>query len=140
MRFWDASAVIPIVFDEPSSARIRALAEDGGGLQVWWATILECISAVARRERSGEIGAHEIAEARSFLDSLAGDWFEVPPIDRVRDTAQRLVSRHALRAGDALQLAAAHAASDGQPERLPFVTLDERLAEAARREGFLVLP
>jgi predicted nucleic acid-binding protein len=74
------------------------------------------------------------------LELLAGDWSEVPPSDRVRDDARRLVRVHDLRAADAFQLAAARVASDEQPETLPFVTLDERLALAARREGFSVLP
>lgn len=53
-------------------------------------------------------------------------------------TARRLLRVHALRAADALQLAAAIAASEADPASLKLVTLDERLAEAARREGFPV--
>ena len=45
---------------------------------------------------------------------------------------------HALRAADALQLAAALLASDEEPAGLDIVTLDSRLADAARREGFRV--
>ena len=140
MRFWDASAVVPIVFAEPASAVIRDLAEDGRGLQVWWATIVECVSAVARQERRGAIEPESMREARVFLDRLAGDWLEVPPTERVRDVAKRILQFHDLRAGDAFQLAAARVASDDQPESLPFVTLDDRLAAAARREGFPVVP
>ena len=44
------------------------------------------------------------------------------------------------RAGDALQLAAAVIACDERTGLLPFVTLDDPLVEAARREGFRVLP
>jgi hypothetical protein len=47
---------------------------------------------------------------------------------------------HEIRTADAFQLAAALAASDEEPETIPVVTLDERLALAARREGFPVLP
>ena len=43
-----------------------------------------------------------------------------------------------MRAADALQLAAALVATGERPGDLPFVTLDHRLAEAARREGFSV--
>jgi predicted nucleic acid-binding protein len=53
-------------------------------------------------------------------------------------TARRLLRVHALSAADALQLAAAIAASEADPASLALVTLDDRLAEAARREGFLV--
>jgi predicted nucleic acid-binding protein len=45
---------------------------------------------------------------------------------------------HPLRAADALQLAAAVVAAEGIPASLSIVTLDERLAAAARREGFVV--
>jgi hypothetical protein len=50
------------------------------------------------------------------------------------------VRTHPLRAGDALQLAAALVACGERPEALPFVCLDDRLRDAARREGFAVLP
>lgn len=53
-------------------------------------------------------------------------------------TARRLLRVHALRAADALQLAAAIAASEADPASLDLVMLDEQLAEAARREGFPV--
>ena len=49
----------------------------------------------------------------------------------VRQTAMRLLLVHDLRAGDALQLAAALTAAEGQPEALGFVTLDDRLGRAA---------
>jgi hypothetical protein len=45
---------------------------------------------------------------------------------------------HPLRAADALQLAAAFAAAERRPASLAIVTLDERLANAARKEGFAV--
>jgi len=67
-------------------------------------------------------------------------WVEVPPLDRIRDAARRLVAVHDLRVADAVQLAGALTASANRPETLPFVTLDERLGVAARREGFRLLP
>jgi uncharacterized protein len=45
-----------------------------------------------------------------------------------------------MRAADALQLAAALVWCDEQPQGEVFVTLDERLADTARREGFTTLP
>jgi predicted nucleic acid-binding protein len=140
VRFWDSSAVVPIIFAETASQEIRLLAEDGSGLQVWWGTVIECTSAVARREREGQIDADGAGTARATLDGLARGWVEVPPAERVRDLARLIVTLHELRAAEAFQLAAARVASDGQPEGLPFVTLDDRLALAARREGFPLLP
>jgi hypothetical protein len=41
-----------------------------------------------------------------------------------------------LRAADALQLAGAVIAAEHEPRSMDFVCLDDRLAEAASREGF----
>jgi hypothetical protein len=54
--------------------------------------------------------------------------------------ARRLLAAHPLRAADALQLAAALVACDERSDMLAFVTLDDRLAKAARRGGFVVVP
>jgi len=50
------------------------------------------------------------------------------------------VAAHPVRAGDALQLAAALAWSDEPPQGSGFVCLDDRLRTAAQAEGFAVLP
>jgi len=55
------------------------------------------------------------------------------------DEARRLLRIHAVRAADALQLAAASVRA-GPVTGAEFVTLDERLALAARLEGFRILP
>jgi hypothetical protein len=140
MRFWDTSAIVAIIFDETSSSAVRALADDGTGFHVWWATAVECASAIARRERERALGPQEVDQALAVLDRLVQGWSEVPPTDRIRDAARRIVTVHDLRAADAFQVAAARAASDERPASLPLVTLDDRLALAARREGFPVLP
>jgi hypothetical protein len=51
----------------------------------------------------------------------------------------RFLRVHPLRAADALQLAAAFMAAERRPASLQVVTLDERLADAARREGFALV-
>ncbi len=59
--------------------------------------------------------------------------------DAVREAAIRFLRVHPLCAADALQLAAAFIAADRQPSSLELVTLDDGLAAAARKEGFVVL-
>jgi predicted nucleic acid-binding protein len=118
---------------------MRSLVAEDSSMSVWWVTVVECTSAIARRERSSPPAAKSAAAALSALSRLSKSWIEVPPTERLREHARRIVRLHDLRAADALQLAAAHVASDGQPESLSLVTLDERLAVAARREGFPVL-
>lgn len=139
MKFWDTSALVPTFVDEPASARIRAALADDPNVVVWWATIVECVSAISRRERAEANGSTKARRAYRSLERLSSAWSEIPPSSALRDDAQRLVRVHDLRAADALQLAAARAASDDSPETLPFVTLDERLSLAASREGFPVL-
>jgi len=83
------------------------------------------------------MSAHEAAE-RNFAE-LSEAWFEVPVTQEVIEAAVSALSRHPLRAGDALQLGAARIASVRQ-RSLVLVTIDEDLADAAREEGFPVLP
>ena len=61
-------------------------------------------------------------------------------VERVKASARRLLRLHPLRAADALQLGAALAWADGAPEGLIVHTFDRRLAAAAEREGFRVIP
>jgi predicted nucleic acid-binding protein len=138
LKFWDASAVVPLLVDEARSEGMRAAATQDAELVVWWGTVVQCVSAVARRERMETAAAEKAAVALETLDRLARDWREVPPTSTLRDDARRLVRVHDLRAADAFQLAAARVAADGEPGALPMVTLDERLALAASREGFPV--
>ena len=140
MRFWDTSAIVPVLLEEESSRQARDLADDATELAVWWATPVECIAAISRRQRHGELDRDQVVLARATLGALAARWTEIPPTERVRKAAQRIVSVHDIRTAGAFQLAAALAASDDAPETTPIVTLDERLAGAASREGFLVLP
>ena len=70
------------------------------------------------------------------LKQLAEGWHEIEPSEIVRENALRFLRVHSLRAADALQLAAAFLAAERRPSSLEVVTLDERLADAARKEGF----
>ena len=138
MRFWDASAIVPLVVAEASTSQIQALAARDPAMLVWWATNVECASAIARLERDGALDEAAAAQAFDLLRQLAGGWHEVDPSDPIRETAVRLLRVHPLRAADALQLAAAVVAAERRPESLEVVTLDDRLASAARKEGFAV--
>jgi predicted nucleic acid-binding protein len=139
VRFWDASAIVPLLIAEPTTRALQALAAQDPVMLVWWATPVECASAIARLERDG--AAEEAAAAESFvrLNRLARVWHEVDPSDGVREAAIRLLRVHPLRSADALQLAAAFVAAERRPPSIEVVTLDDRLAAAARKEGFTVI-
>ena len=139
MRFWDASAIVPLLFAEPEREALLGALERDAEMLVWWATPVECASAIARREREGVLELAQASAALERLRALAAAWHEVLPSDAVRNAAQRLLRVHALRAADSLQLAAAVVAAEGEAPSLEFVCLDERLSAAATREGFVLL-
>jgi predicted nucleic acid-binding protein len=139
MRFWDASAIVPLLIEERSSQVLRALLTDDPLMVVWWATPTECASALARLDREGLLDTQSLRVAHKRLSQLAANWEEVDPHDEVRETAARFLRVHPLRAGDALQLAAAFVAAGRRPASLGLVTLDERLATAAQKEGFVTV-
>jgi predicted nucleic acid-binding protein len=138
--FWDSSAVVPLLAPEASSGAVAALIIDDKEMTMWWATPLECQSALHRRHREAPLGADVIAAATDRLRAIVEHADTVSPTDEVRRRAGRLVSVHPLRAADALQLAAALIWCEEQPHGEVFVCLDARLRDAAHREGFDVRP
>ena len=139
MKFWDASAIVPLLVAEESTRRLQAVAAKDSAMLVWWGSAVECISALARLERDSALNARAMTHALQRLRQLSAGWHEVDPSDEIRETAARFFRVHPLRAADALQLAAASAAAERRPGSLEIVTLDDRLANAARKEGFAVL-
>jgi len=101
-----------------------------------WCSQVECVSALTRIERAATLDAKAVSTSFERLKQLADNWHEVEPGGTVRESAVRFLRVHSLRAADALQLAAAFVAAERRPPSLQFVTLDERLADAARKEGF----
>ncbi len=137
MIFWDSSAIVPLLVAEPCSRDAAALAKTVPGMIVWWATPVEVLSSLSRREREAGPGTAEAA--RVLLRELSQAWAEVLPSEEARTGAARLLRTHPLRAADALQLAAALTWAERRPDGHRFATLDTRLAEAARREGFEIM-
>jgi len=139
VRFWDASAVVPLVVVEEETRHCRRLLTEDSEMVVWVLTVVEVISALARRRREGSLKLPDFRKAKEQLVLLERAWSEVISVEKVRERARRLLESHPLRAADVLQLAAAIIASEENPQDAPLVTLDHRLALAAEKEGFKVL-
>lgn len=139
MKFWDASALVPLLVAEATSRAVQALAGRDPEMLVWWGSPLECVSALARLERAAALDGAAIELALDRLRRLADAWHEIEPGELVRETAARFLRVHPLRAADALQLAAAFVAAEHRPATLQIVTLDDCLAKAARKEGFVLV-
>ena len=139
MRFWDASAIVPLLITEASTRRLQALAEQDSDMLVWWRSKVECVSALARLERDTALDPRAAVRAFGRLEQLAAGWHEIDPSDILREAAARFLRVHPLKAADALQLAAAFTVAEQRPASLEMLTLDERLASAAQKEGFVVI-
>ena len=139
MRFWDSSALVPLLIEEEWTAPLSELYLQEDGVLVWWGTEVECVSAIARSEREGRLSASTATQAVQGVESLAQTWHRIEPADALRRTAKRFLRVHPIRAADSLQLAAAFLAAEGQPPTLGFVCLDDRLVVAAQKEGFQVV-
>ncbi len=140
MRFWDSSAVMPLLVEEAESGALRAYYREDAWMIVWWGTMVECSSALARMERDGNLNAASVHKSMARLHAIRSAWQEVQPVDEIREAAVRFLLVHNLRAGEALQLAAAFLAAERRPGSLEFICLDARLRDAATREGFSLIP
>jgi predicted nucleic acid-binding protein len=140
VKFWDSSALITLLVDEPRSGDTLAIAREDEAIAVWWGSPVECSSAFARMRREGTLVVEEEESLRSSLSRLEQSWIEIEPTADLRSLAGRVLFTHPLRAADSLQLAAALTWAGRKTTGEGFVCLDERLRLAARMEGFTVLP
>jgi predicted nucleic acid-binding protein len=138
--FWDSSALVPTLVPEARSAATASLLKSDRQVILWWVSPVECQSALHRQHREDRISLRLLNEALARLGGLVEDADFIAPTTTLRERAGRLIAAHPLRAGDALQLAAALSWCDEAPQGDGFVCLDDRLREAARREGFAILP
>lgn len=141
--FADSSALVRLYVDDPDADRVRTIAD----LAVSEIARVEVASALWRKARDGAIGPDDAVTLEGWF---AADWHgdgAAPPrfavvasTGSVVERAAALVSRHALRSMDAVQLASALAARDADPELQTFACFDRHLAAAAATEGFAALP
>jgi predicted nucleic acid-binding protein len=136
VRFWDSSAIVPLLCRENESARCRAWLREDSAVLVWALAATEVVSALARKRRDGVLSAARFGTAKRRLAALEAAWNEVAAWDSVRARARRLLEVHALSAADALHLGAALVAVEERPAGVTFVSFDLALGDAAEREGF----
>ena len=136
--FWDASALVSLCVHEASSRQAQSQLRKFMPV-VWWGSLVEVHSAIARLHCVGTLKAAEKKGALSRLDLLSRGWREILPGDHVRDLASHLLDAHELRGADSLQLAAALTWCQQRPAKRDFVCADQRLSRAAIAAGFSVL-
>ena len=101
--------------------------------------MVEIASALARREREGAFAKTERDRAIKKLNADLAACILVELTPELAADAQALVLRHALRSGDAVQLASCLYLQRETGERLSFAAFDDRLNNAARTEGLTLI-
>ena len=124
MKFWDASAIVPLLVAQKTTARLQALTQSDPELLVWWGSAVECASALDRLERDAALDQTSAQLAFQRLTQTANAWHEIEPSELVRENAVRFLRVHPLRVADALRLAAALVAAQRRPASLVVVTRD----------------
>jgi hypothetical protein len=140
VRFWDSSAIVPLVLRQRASAEAERWLEADPEIVTWTLSPVEVVSALRRFVREGALAERSAREAEELTTELIERTHVVADVERVEALACRLLRVHALRGADALQLGAALAWAAGAPRELVLHTFDRRLGLAAEREGFRVLP
>jgi predicted nucleic acid-binding protein len=133
MLYLDSSAAVKLYVAEAGSARVRAAVVADPVVVTVRVSFVEISAALHAATRLGRV-----ADGPSVVAAFRGHWpaYVVVEVDRqLAESAADLAGRHALRAYDAVQLAAALAASGGVPSTVRFATFDGALARAAAAEG-----
>ena len=140
MRYWDASALVPLVVAEPDSESARTWLSEDDHIITWVWMRTEIIGAIERRAREGTLSRLQRRSVLERFNAFADSWDEVTKVLAVRFRANALLARHPLRAADAGQLGAALLVQEQLAGALTFVCLDQRLSSAAELEGLRVIP
>lgn len=140
LAFWDTSGIVLLCVPQRDASRALAVRRTSPPGVLWWGTRLEVRSALARLVREQVIDDPGRTAAWQRYERIEKVSRLVEPAREVLDLASVLVDDHPLRAGDALQLAAALSLVRGKPKNRVFVAFDIRLAAVARDVGFDVRP
>ena len=136
--YFDTSALLKLYIEEQGTEEVLRLVEGPTphSMAIVGTTILECRSAIRRRERSGEIST---LDADLAIDRIENDalsrYFVQPLTEAVFSEARRLIDVRTLKALAALQLAGCLSIRTTIQPPLTFVCADTRLCDAAIQEG-----
>jgi predicted nucleic acid-binding protein len=140
--FLDSTAFVKLFVQEAGTdaiIRLMEATEDNRKL-ISAGTPLEVYAALKRRERAGGIAAADSEAARNILRVEAARMVQQPLNPAVLEAARQLLDHHELHSAEALQLGAAVVAREMfQGMEIIFVSVDQRLLEAAKMEHFETL-
>jgi predicted nucleic acid-binding protein len=135
IAYFDTSAVVPLIIDEPSSETATRIWNDADRCVSVRLLYPETRAAFARATRMGRLTASHLIAAVRDLDVLITEIDHVEVTAELAQRAGELAREHGLRGYDAVHLAAALAAAQTD---FVLVTGDSDLAAAASSSGVSV--
>ena len=136
----DSSVLVKRYVDVPGSSDLRTLMERWRQLATSALTLVEIRSALARMVREERFTRDEVAVILARVDRTVPSMEIVEPRGQTLAVAGELVSRHPLRAYDAVQLASALRVATTTQRPVTFACSDAPLRTAAAAEGLRTLP
>ncbi|PYT05878.1 MAG: VapC toxin family PIN domain ribonuclease [Acidobacteria bacterium] len=143
--FFDSSAIVKRYLIEVGSGWVTSIADLAAGNEVYLAriTFVEVVSAVTRKSRGSGLSATGAMKAiADFRRDFANEYFLIEQTPTLVEWAADLAEAHALRAYDAVQLAAALEINGNMESAggstIMLVSADGALNTAAITEGLAV--
>lgn len=133
--YFDTSAFIPLIIDEPNSDSCDRLWNEATRIVSVRLLYVETRAALARAHRLGRLSQRALASAVALLDDLSAQVDHVEVTERLVRMAGALAEEQQLRGYDAVHLAAAQAVAD---QDTIFASGDQQLIAAATRVGLSV--
>ena len=135
IAYFDTSALIPLLVDEPGSERASRLWDVADNVVAMRLIYAEARAALAQATRLGRLAAADLATAIDGLEGLYANLDLLEVDERLVRRAGELAQHHALRGYDAVHLAAAERIRD---DTTVMVAGDRDLCTAARTLGMAV--
>lgn len=129
IAYFDTSALVPLLVDEPSSSLCARIWDDADAVITARSAYVEVAAALAQAEQLGRISHQEHRDALGFLDDK---WTQLQLVEidqKLMIRAAQLAEQYQLRGYDATHCAAAEFVSD---EEVASVGGDAKLLAAWR--------
>lgn len=135
IAYFDTSAILPLIIEEPSSTICTRLWNDADRSVSVRLLYPEARAALARARRVDRITGAQLTAAIDELDAIITEIDHIEVTAELARAAGELAQTHGLRGYDAVHLAAASAAAHTE---LVLATGDTDLGQAARSVGISV--
>jgi uncharacterized protein len=138
--YLDTSALVKRYFKEPQSEGLISKWKEAVEIVTSSVAYAETIASFHRKEIEADINEKETHE---IMDAFRRDWqsfIRVEVTDELNEAVDHVLTKYPLRGFDAIHLASATLVRQSLPENFVFACFDQRLAQAAREDGFETFP